>query len=723
MPQDKRIARWLAQLARLYTGEQRRLTAKYRRIVSRLEPERLQLTASMERLERAGNLTPQNVRDLAAYGRLLARTADELNGYGRVLESSLARISDGSIQLGTEAAWNLSAEMAGRLGEVVRTAYRQPDTDAIRQLVRYIDSDAMRANLAKFGQAGADNLADVLLAGLGSGQGASAVARLLTNWYAVPLAWSENMTRTLGNWSYRMASHASYRLNSDIVEGWYWSSSLDRRTCFPAGTVVRTQAGNKPIEAVSVGDRVLTNSGRYRAVYDTMRRTYSGKAITIKAGGSTVTMTADHPVLVDRLGKRYWVTADHCKVGDVVFVSPDDTPNGDNHFGCEVSIERRVGDADYSVAGGNQFGNLPGVRLRASVPIDAVHFDGEVAAGNEKVSGIPRKRRFLLKRLAQQLQAQAEVHFRLRFAGIASIARWRAKLLVRLSRHHAKLLATGQTSVDDRRASAHFRTILPPVIARAERLAAAGAFLVDRAGGFAGSATGAIPIRVGPGNSELFPADDTRFGDRLAGIGTLSATEPTRPEARVFERLSTSLATALDPLIRSRVIAAGATVHTAAASSPSVGGSELFPTVVADSFFHAPIISIDAHHIQCEVYDLSVETDHTFVANGVLVHNCLSCVSMHGTFHTNDEILNDHHNGRCSPIPRVRGGLVADSIGTGEAWFDGLSDAQKREIMGPGRYDLYTSGRWDWRAVSKPYNDPVYGEMLRAATLTEMRGR
>lgn len=613
MPQDKRIARWLAQLARLYTGEQRRLTAEYRRIVSSLEPERLQLTASLERLERAGNLTPQNVRDLAAYGRLLARTADELNGYGRVLESSLARISDGSIQLGTEAAWNLSAEMAGRLGEVVRTAYRQPDTDVIRQLVRYVDSDAMRANLAKFGQAGADNLADVLLAGLGSGQGAGAVARLLTNWYAVPLAWSENMTRTLGNWSYRMASHASYRLNSDIVEGWYWSSSLDRRTCFPAGTVVRTQAGNKPIEAVSVGDRVLTNSGRYRAVYDTMRRTYSGKAITIKAGGSTVTMTADHPVLVDRLGKRYWVTADHCKVGDVVFVSPDDTPNGDNH---------------------------------------------------------------------------------------------------------------------------------------------------------SGSATGAIPIRVGPGNSELFP------------------------------------------------------------------------TVVADSFFHAPIISIDAHHIQCEVYDLSVETDHTFVANGVLVHNCLSCVSMHGTFHTNDEILNDHHRGRClvpgelvttrrgdvpvedvrigdevythkgnwrrvvrlyqrdysgdvitvrsgdhevtvtpehpvltqrgwvdasdlsasdtflihhsrytgkvydlevetdhsffaggiavhncAAIPIVRGGLVADSIGTGEAWFDGLSDAQKREIMGPGRYDLYTSGRWDWRAVSKPYNDPVYGEMLRAATLTEMRGR
>jgi hypothetical protein len=107
---------------------------------------------------------------------------------------------------------------------------------------------------------------------------------------------------------------------------------------------------------------------------------------------------------------------------------------------------------------------------------------------------------------------------------------------------------------------------------------------------------------------------------------------------------------------------------------------------------------VDHSRYTGKVYDLEVETDHSFFAGGIAVHNCAA-------------------------IPIVRGGLVADSIGTGEAWFDGLSDAQKREIMGPGRYDLYTSGRWDWRAVSKPYNDPVYGEMLRAATLTEMRGR
>lgn len=478
MPQDKRIARWLAQLARLYTGEQRRLTAEYRSIVSRLEPERLQLTASMERLERAGNLTPQNVRDLAAYGRLLARTADELNGYGRVLESSLARISDGSIQLGTEAAWNLSAEMAGRLGEVVRTAYRQPDTDAIRQLVRYVDSDAMRANLAKFGQAGADNLADVLLAGLGSGQGAGAVARLLTNWYAVPLAWSENMTRTLGNWSYRMASHASYRLNSDIVTGWIWSASLDARCCLSCismhgtrhthdevlndhhrgrclvpGELVTTLRGDVPVEAVQVGDVVYTHAGRWQRVVRLYEREYAGDVVTICSGDHAVTVTPEHPVLT----QRGWVEASDLSASDT-------------------------------------------------------------------------------------------------------------------------FLTLVSSDVRESRCS----TVQPSAVSRRS-------------------------LRLSTGRL---------IGERYTG----------------------------------------------------------------------------------KVYDLEVETDHSFFAGGIAVHNCAA-------------------------IPIVRGGLVADSIGTGEAWFDGLSDAQKREIMGPGRYDLYTSGRWDWRAVSKPYNDPVYGEMLRAATLTEMRGR
>lgn len=32
---------------------------------------------------------------------------------------------------------------------------------------------------------------------------------------------------------------------------------------------------------------------------------------------------------------------------------------------------------------------------------------------------------------------------------------------------------------------------------------------------------------------------------------------------------------------------------------------------------------------------------------------CMSCAAMHGTLHSNDESLNDHHNGRCAMIPNV----------------------------------------------------------------------
>lgn len=43
-------------------------------------------------------------------------------------------------------------------------------------------------------------------------------------------------------------------------------------TCFPAGTTVLTDRGPVPIERISIGDRVLTHAGRWRPVINTMSR-------------------------------------------------------------------------------------------------------------------------------------------------------------------------------------------------------------------------------------------------------------------------------------------------------------------------------------------------------------------------------------------------------------------------------------------------------------------
>ena len=68
-------------------------------------------------------------------------------------------------------------------------------------------------------------------------------------------------------------------------------------SCFPAGTQVRMSDGNeKSIEDVQVGDEVITHKGRSRKVTRLFKRKYTGEIFTVKARGldSELTMTSDH---------------------------------------------------------------------------------------------------------------------------------------------------------------------------------------------------------------------------------------------------------------------------------------------------------------------------------------------------------------------------------------------------------------------------------------------
>lgn len=74
-------------------------------------------------------------------------------------------------------------------------------------------------------------------------------------------------------------------------------------SCFPAGTLVRmADGGEKPIESVLVGDRVVTHTGASRTVVERMKRTFSGKMVTIHVASHPfpLRMTEDHPVAVMR---------------------------------------------------------------------------------------------------------------------------------------------------------------------------------------------------------------------------------------------------------------------------------------------------------------------------------------------------------------------------------------------------------------------------------------
>ena len=98
---------------------------------------------------------------------------------------------------------------------------------------------------------------------------------------------------------------------------------------------------------------------------------------------------------------------------------------------------------------------------------------------------------------------------------------------------------------------------------------------------------------------------------------------------------------------------------------------------------------------------------------------CLGCIEMHGTWHPLSEPLNDHHRGRCGPIPDVLSyadlGLTVDeepfAMRRGEDWFNAQPQSVQMQMMGPGKYDAWKNGLFDFSQLVRQYNDPVWGSM------------
>jgi hypothetical protein len=90
--------------------------------------------------------------------------------------------------------------------------------------------------------------------------------------------------------------------------------------------------------------------------------------------------------------------------------------------------------------------------------------------------------------------------------------------------------------------------------------------------------------------------------------------------------------------------------------------------------------------------------------------------------------MQDHHSGRCSPIPRTisykaLGINLPDPVGTiptGETWFNAQPASVQKAMMGPGKYEAWKAGQFKFPELSTPYTDEVYGELFREATLKEL---
>jgi hypothetical protein len=99
---------------------------------------------------------------------------------------------------------------------------------------------------------------------------------------------------------------------------------------------------------------------------------------------------------------------------------------------------------------------------------------------------------------------------------------------------------------------------------------------------------------------------------------------------------------------------------------------------------------------------------------------CLACLTEHGRLYGLNATLNDHHRGRCVPVPYVRGETWLDGYPTGEQWFGSLSPEQQRARLGDNVYEAWNRGEVNFSDFRRTYNSDVYGEMIRQASEMEI---
>jgi len=101
---------------------------------------------------------------------------------------------------------------------------------------------------------------------------------------------------------------------------WHSHQPPCHHACFPAGTMIQTSLGRKPIELVAVGDKVLTHRLRWRNVTELHRSIGGDPLVSVRlACSGHLTGTANHPALT----QRGWVELSALRLGDRLFHMPE----------------------------------------------------------------------------------------------------------------------------------------------------------------------------------------------------------------------------------------------------------------------------------------------------------------------------------------------------------------------------------------------------------------
>jgi len=487
-----------------------------------------------------------------------------------------------------------------------------------------------------------------------------------------------------------------------------WSTAGDDHVCFPAWTLVETEEGEVPIQDILVGMKVRTRGG-WRAVLKTFVRDYEGPMTTVLTAVGRNTSTANHPFWTSEQG---WTAAGKLRLEQTLQTVGNELADIlgiiNFRFGDSVDAPSQAGEARI----------LPGVPLGVSMPVGAVGLNSDHRVWEQEVHREPADSCLLDVSDAEPVKCEPYHSLKRGFMARATVASERAKAPLGVGWNSPKFSAAGDALLDNWRTATLFGAMFPHIAtafitaAQKDSLSAGPAPSVFASLGFDPALDRTICVSVGSRaiDSEGLTAAEADLSDlvlprglvtrsgaeapiafddrtsppmdllptnRARMFGTIAAgqriapmgTEPARAggllsrsmtleclAALVADELKATLPPAFEgtreraiALLHSTIESLSASIKTCAAS----GARELKRHCYA-LLTESDVIGHSLLGIPLPVYNIQVEDEEEFYANGVLVHNCEECSPMEGVVLSIDDahgMIPAHVNCRCAFLP------------------------------------------------------------------------
>ncbi len=641
----------------------------------------------------ADGLTPGQLRSrqfqLDRYASLLAQARREMSRYMDVLAPQIA---EQQRTLGAQGIRAATAAINAITG--TRVGFDVLPIAAIENLVGLAGNGSPLRSLldASYG-AGADGMLQQLINGVALGANPKVIARnMVRNGLSQTLARVMVTARTEPLRVYRESSRQQYQA-SGVVTHFRRLATRDRRTCpaclfadgevyelgdtlrehpqgrcLVAGTLVHTGRGLVPIERVRIGDTVLTHTGQYKRVTNTAQRYYNGDVVTLRRDGYSVTLTPEHRVYTGldwieaRAATTFWTLNDVSRrVSSLRTVQP--LAVNKLSFLRSLSKWRPL----LCQPGSSSTANWASTNAKSMLNMPIAYS----LTGASEAACIASSNSFSLS-LEHLRQLACLVNAALRLD--SGSLRFETNLLndsgsLSFWRLPASLGEIGE--MPKRRISRINDLVLMLASAVNSRYVAFSSTYRRRNQSLTDS-------------PNCFDSASTHADDR---IDTASCTDFVSPKA--LARCWTAL-----KVRPSNMLAIPSALIESKLSLINLSSwvVHCFPAI--GTIIHQPCVTTQKYTGM--VYDLTVSDDHSFIAGGVVVHNCTT-------------------------IPVVEGFKPVEWE-KGIDWFKKQDPTTQRKMLGNGVFDAWKRGDIELEQTISVKHDPTWGDSLHPTPLRELLG-